>query len=160
MPHRRGETTCHLLGKGIIFFIGPDALEVAGSSQLCTGQLCGCDAAIHAVRDLFPLLTVKLFYSSNAFNSINCQNALHKIRSQCPTLATVVINCYCLNIPLFINSDVIFSAEGTTQGDPFAMIFYAIGILPLIHHLDEKLCSQIWYADDAAACGRISTLRG
>ena len=40
------------------------------------------------------------------------------------------------------------------------MIFYAIGILPLIHHLDEKSCSQIWYADDAAACGRISTLRG
>ena len=40
------------------------------------------------------------------------------------------------------------------------MIFFAIGILPLIHHLDEKSCSQIWYADDAAACGRISTLRG
>ena len=80
------------------------------------------------------------------------------IRSQCPTLTTVVINCYRLNIPLFIDGDVIFSAEGTTQGEPFTMIFYAIGILPLIHHLDEKLCSQIWYADDAATCGRISTL--
>ena len=97
---------------------------------------------------------------SNAFNSINCQNALCNIHSQCPALATAVINCYRLNLPLFIDGDVIFSAEGTTQGEPLAMIFYAIGILPLIHHLDEKSCSQIWYADDVAACGRISTLRG
>ena len=80
-PIGLGETTRHLLGKAILYFIGPDALEVAGSTQLCAGQIYGCDAVVHAVRDLFPLLTVKLFYSSNAFNSINRQNALHKIRS-------------------------------------------------------------------------------
>ena len=97
---------------------------------------------------------------SNAFNSINHQNPLRNIHSQCPALATLVINCYRPNIPLFIDGDVIFSAEGTTQGDYLAMIFYVIGILSLIHHLNEKSCSLVWYADDAAACGRISTLWG
>ena len=136
---------------------------MAGSSQLCAGQLCGCEAAVHAIRDLFSSTdceAVLLVDACNAFNFINRQNALHNIHSQCPALATVVINCYRPNIPLFIDGDVIFSAEGTTQGDYLAMIFYAIGILPLIHHLDEKSCSEIWYADDVVACGRISTLRG
>ena len=158
-----GETTHRLLGKAILYVIDPDVLEVAGSSQLCVSQLCGCEAAVHAIRDLFSSTdceAVLLVDASNAFNSINCQNTLRNICSQCPALATVLINCYHLNVPLFIDGDVIFSAEGTTQGDPLAMIFYAIGILPLIHHLNEKSCSQIWYADDAAACGRISTLRG
>ena len=39
------------------------------------------------------------------------------------------------------------------------MVIYAIGTLPLIHHLDICLASQVWYADDAAACGSICFLR-
>ena len=130
-----GETTRCLLGKLSYNVIGPDVVEVASSSQLCAGQLCGCEAAFHAIRDLFSSTNceaVLLVDVNIAFNSINCQNALRNIRSQCPALATVVINYYHLNLPLFIDHDIIFSAEGTTQGDPLAMIFYAIGILPFI----------------------------
>ena len=64
-----------------------------------------------------------------------------------------------LTLPLFIDGEVILSSEGITQGDPLAMAIYAIGILPLIHHLNHQLCTQVWYADDAAVGGSLSALR-
>ena len=39
--------------------------------------------------------------------------------------------------------------EGTTQGDPLAMVMYAIGIIPLIQRVNIE-ARQIWYADDAS----------
>ena len=64
-----------------------------------------------------------------------------------------------MDVPLFIDGEVILSSEGMTQGDPLAMAIYAIGILPLIHHLNQQLCTQVWYADDAAVGGSLSALR-
>ena len=157
-----GETVCCLLGKAILNVIGPDVLEVAGSSQLCASQLSGCETAVHAVRELFlsgECEAVLLVDASSIFNSINRQNTLRNILNLSPALATIVINCYDINVPLFID-DVIFSAEGTTQGDPLAMILHAIGILHLICHLDVKDCSQVWYADDATTCGTLSAMTG
>jgi len=49
--------------------------------------------------------------------------------------------------------------EGVTQGDPLSMFLYAVGILPLIQSLKGSfLCAQIWYTDDASACGSLSDL--
>jgi len=36
---------------------------------------------------------------------------------------------------LFISGDVLLSEEGTTQGDPFAMPFYALATIPLLQRL-------------------------
>ena len=80
----------------------------------------------------------------------NRHTALRNILNQCPALATIAINCYRLD-----DGEVILSSEGTTQGDPLAMAIYAIGILPLIHHLNHQLCTQVWYADDAAVGGKL-----
>jgi len=60
---------------------------------------------------------------------------------------------------LFIDGETIPSREGTTQGDPVAMAMYAIGILPLILHLQEE-ADQLRYADDSSAGGTIKNLRG
>ena len=51
------------------------------------------------------------------------------------------------------------SQEGTTQGDPFAMPMYALATVPLINRLSKGSIKQIWYADDAAAVGKVSQLR-
>ena len=60
---------------------------------------------------------------------------------------------------MFIDGEVIFSSEGTTQGDPFSMALYAIATLPFVRQLDHYSCAQIWYADDAAVGGELSSLR-
>ena len=39
------------------------------------------------------------------------------------------------------------------------MSMYAIGILPLIHHLNQFTIHQVWYADDAAALGKLSIIK-
>ena len=73
---------------------------------------------------------------SNAFNSLNRKSALLNIHQPCPSIAIILTNCYCSEIPLFIDWDIIFSSEGTTQGDPLAMVMYALSVLPLIRKLN------------------------
>ena len=64
----------------------------------------------------------------------------------------------------------IASSDGTTQGNPFAMPTYAIGIVPLLPLLksgrgecNEKLRSgdlkHVAYADDLAGAGKLHDLR-
>ena len=53
--------------------------------------------------------------------------------------------------PLYVDGDVIYSIEGTTQGDPLALPFYVLSTIPLIHRLPTNV-TQAWYADDASAC--------
>ena len=74
-----------------------------------------------------------------------------------PTLACILINTYCSPASLFVSGDTILSEEGTTQGDPLAMPMYAIAMIPLIRRLNNDV-TQVWYADDACACGRLASL--
>ena len=97
------------------------------------------------------MLTMPLTLSTARYTLVNITNL-------CPALTIIAINCYRTNVPLSIDGDVLFSSEGTTQGDPLAMIFYSIGIFPLIHWLEVKDYSQIWYANDAAACWSLSNI--
>ena len=60
----------------------------------------------------------------------------------------------------------ILSKEGTTQGDPFSMIIYGIGVTPLVNMLIEVLINEyqvkvnvLAYADDFSAAGRLQDLR-
>lgn len=55
---------------------------------------------------------------------------------------------------------MLFSEEGTTQGDPLALPLYALATIPLINHLsDTSNVVQVWYADDATTSGSLSCLR-
>ena len=55
--------------------------------------------------------------------------------------------------------EVIYSREGTIQGDPLAMFFYGVSLLPLIRKLKHsKNVVQSWYADDSAAIAKLKKL--
>ena len=56
---------------------------------------------------------------------------------------------------------MLYSSEGTTQGDPLAMPMYAIATIPLINklHCNVDDVKQAWYANDASAAGKITRLR-
>ena len=85
----------------------------------------------------------------------------------CRLLATVLINTYREPTELFVGGEVLFSREGTTQGDPLGMamyaiatvrIEYAIATVPLINKFGGNV-TQIWYADDATAIGKLTDLK-
>jgi len=53
----------------------------------------------------------------------------------------------------------LLSEEGTTQNDPLAMPVYALGVVPFINALSDNFVKQVWYADDATACGHLADIR-
>ena len=128
---------------------------------MCGGQISGIEATVHSARTAFDSNDTEamlLVDATNAFNSLNRQVALHNIRRLCPPLATILINKYPAPSDLFVDGDTLQSQEGTTQGDPLAMSMYALATIPLIKKLKGS-SKQIWYADDAAAAGKIADLR-
>ena len=115
--------------------------DISGCLQLCSEQISGIEAAVHAVQTAFESdenEAVLLVDASNVFNSPNRQVTLHNIRRLCPLLATTLINTYRAPIELFVDGDSILSQEGTTQGDPLAMPMYALATVPLIKKLHEN----------------------
>ena len=115
-----------------------DLQYAAGSSQLCAGQIGGCEAAVHEMKQIFALPAVEgvlLVDATNAFNELNRQVTLHNVEAVCPVLAPILTNTYRQDAFLFTGGNTILSCEGTTQGDPLAMAMYAIGTLPLITQL-------------------------
>ena len=160
-----GETARRIIAKAIMRVARADITHAVGSIQVCAGQEGGCEAAIHAVNNLFSqddTEAVLLADASNAFNSLNRSTALHNMNFICPTLAKVLNNTYQAPICLFVQGgEEIKSCEGTTQGDPLAMAMYALAIRPLIKDLHD-LCpeaSQIWFADDTTAASKCIALR-
>ena len=76
-----------------------------------------------------------LVNASNAFNSLNRCAALLNMFHLCPPLATILTNTYHSASSLFIDGTYLLSQEGTTQGDPLAMLMYVIGVILIILHL-------------------------
>ena len=48
-----GEVLRCIIGKAILWILSPDIEEAVRSLQICVGHIGGCEAAIHAVRQLF-----------------------------------------------------------------------------------------------------------
>ena len=70
--------------------------------------------------------------ASNAFNIQNRKVSLHNASLFCPSLDKILHNVYQDSTSLYVDGETILSDEGTTQGDPLAMVFYAIATLPMI----------------------------
>ena len=162
-----GEVLRRIIGKAIVAEIKTDVAECAGSLQLCAGQKAGCEAAAHAMRDIFAeeeTDAVLLVDATNAFNCLNRQALLHNIKYLCPTLATYVRNCYGTPARLFVAGGAeISSSEGTTQGDPVAMPAYGVGILPLLSKIkptsEPEKMKHVAYADDLGGGSKLEKLR-
>ena len=157
------ETPRRIIAKAVLQAIKYDIMEAVGPRQLCAGQIAGIDAAVHGMRSLFSredTEAVLLVDASNAFNSLNREVALRNIQHLCPSISNILINTYRVPTELFVDSQVLWSEEGTTQGDPFAMPMYALATIPLIDLLSSiRDTTQVWYADDASVAGGLSLLR-
>ena len=101
---------------------------------------------------------VLLIDATNAFNQMNRAVAMHNIKITCKEIALYIINTYTCRSPsrLFISGGgEISSQEGTTQGDPLAMPWYALNTNHMISSLKESIpqVKQVWLADDSVGGG-------
>ena len=162
-PVGAGEVLKWIIGKAILVAVESDVQQVTGGLQVCAGQKGGCESAVHAMRLVFQdpnTEAVLLVDASNAFNCLNRQAAFQNVLSLCPSIAPALVNTYRSSAHLYVDGEVILSEEGTTQGEPLAMVMYAIATIPLIHQLSEAApVKQMWFADDATAGGQIQQLK-
>ena len=157
-----GEVPRRIVSTATVSLLKPDLVAATAPCQTCAGIPGGIEASIHAMRKIFndaETEAVLLVDASNAFNSMNRQAALHNIEYSCPEIATFVRNIYGCEAELFLpNSDeVVLSKEGTTQGGPESMAFYAASMLPLCRGTDGV--KAIFYADDGGGGGKLEDLR-
>ena len=100
---------------------------------------------------------VLLIDASNAFNSLNRQVVLHNIQMLCPKASMILMNTF-PSRSFITGGKELLSWEGTRQGDPLSVPFYAVSTFILIMVLriaafeDVK---QVWLADDASAAGKL-----
>ena len=159
-----GEVVRRIIAKCATRVTKQDIIEASGPLQVCAGLKSGAEAAIYAMHGIFDADdadAVLLIDASNAINSLNRASALHNVAVLCPTLATYATNTYRASARHFVTGGKeLKSTEGTTQGDPLAMSFYAISLQPLITHLNlSSNAKQCWYADDAICAGSLEELR-
>lgn len=93
----------------------------------------GTESAIHATTVRFSYADIEGILLVDTFNSLNRKSALHSIRKLRSSIANVLINMYHDPAQLFVDGNILYSYEGTTQGDPLTVPFYALATLPLVH---------------------------
>ena len=93
---------------------------------------------------------------------------LHNIAVKCPEINRYVQNCYGKPSKLFIvdgkqngNKCILYSEEGTAQGDPVAITMYALGLSVLQSELKHEITNvkSVAYADDYVGAGSLQGLK-
>ena len=110
---------------------------------------------------------VLLVDAENAFNNLNRKATLNNIKELCPAFHRYLLNTYQQPAQLIVPGEeqyeIIYSEEGSTQGDVGAMAMYGIGLKPLTDKLaesvDPRQCKQVWYADDSTSAGKLTEMR-
>ena len=138
------EVMRRIIGRIITKCLKNELMSLGSNYQLCVGQKCGIEYAIHTLRDQYSKTSddaVLLIDAENVFNSLNRKLALKNIENTCPSLLTAIKNSYSNPSKLFVNKKTIYSQEGTTQGDPLAMAMYGLAKIPLKKTLISRRCN-------------------
>ena len=88
-PIAIGEVIRRIVAKAILRVVLKYVMLLAGPLQACSGVKSGCEAAVHATRDILEKHDVEgvlLVDTTNAFNSLNRKVELHNIKYVCPPL--------------------------------------------------------------------------
>ena len=157
-----GEAMRRIISSATMSLLKSDLVDATAPLQTCAGIPGGIEASIHAMRRIFEdpeTEAILLVDASNAFNALNRAAALHNVQYTCPELAMFVSNIYGCEAELFLaNSDeTILSREGTTQGGPESMGFYAASTTLLCNQQSTDT-KKLFYADDGSSGGKLEGL--
>ena len=101
-----GEVIRRIIGRSITECIKTDLKLLGSNYQLCLGQKCGIEYAIHALRDAYQKdenQGILLIDAENAFNSLNRELALKNVANLCPSLLNAIRNSYSAKSKLYVN---------------------------------------------------------
>ena len=159
-----GQGLGRVVSSAITTLLKPELVEATTPLHTAAGLSGGIEASVHAMRRIYEddeTEKILLVDAANAFNALNGKAALHNVQYTCPELITFVNNLYGSEAELFIpnSSEKIYSREGTTQGGPESMGFYAASLTTLSNQ-DSSAANvkKIFYADDGSAGGILDPL--
>ena len=158
-----GEVLRRIVSSATMTVLKPELVAATAPLQTYAGLAGGIEASIHAMRQIYEdeeTEGILLVDATNAFNALNRKAALHNVQYTCPELANFVRNIYCKDAELFLpnSKEVIYSREGTTQGGPESMGFYAVSTMPLSKPDSRASLKKIFYADDGSGGGKLDGL--
>ena len=111
----------------------------------------GCEAAVHAarryVRDCFHKRVLLKLDMRNAFNCLRRDTFLTVARSRAPGVFKLLWQAYSEPSALFYGGELLRSATGIQQGDPFGPALFSLGIDEIAREVDSEF--NVWYLDDA-----------
>lgn len=135
---------------------GPTVLQrYIHPHQLAVGTSDGTEAIIHATRATLddrasnPMVLLQID-ASNAFNNIERSVVLAEFILRVPLIARWIHYIYG-NAPYLLFGPYRLRSQTDTQGDPLAMLLFAIDLHPLFLELTVRfpaLPLHAWYADD------------
>ena len=98
--------------------------------------------------------------AKNALNLINRNVFIREVQTHLPFLAPWVVKIYIQDLFLFAGEKVLLSKTGVQQGDPLAMLLFAIAIHSIIKKIQElaNIKLNVWYADDGTIIGDITSV--
>ena len=128
----------------MIEVVGDDVQHVCLADQICSGLKSGIEASIHSFTEIFNSKAhtgwgLLLNDAVNGFNLVNRPAALWNARVLWSRCSKFLFNSYRGYALLIIagSKESLLSREGVTQGDPLAMLFYGLAILPLARKLKQ-----------------------
>ena len=89
-----GEIVRRIIGKTILSITSKGIEQAAGSLQLCAGQECGIEGAIHAMYQIYHRDDVHGVLLADAFNCLNRSACIANIQKLCPELHPGIVNTY------------------------------------------------------------------
>ena len=110
-----------------------------------TGPLSGSEAAVHEARSRLgdtDTCCILLVDAENAFNTVNRKVALQSVQVSYPIVSKFTMNFFRSRNRHFLGRTDLFGEEGVAQGDPFAIIFYGLSVLPLTYFLDLLIVKE------------------
>lgn len=137
------------------------------AGQVGVGVKGGAEAAVIAVREALRrgdgrLWALKLDLE-NAFNTVDREVVLKRVREVFPEVESWYRLCYGSPAKLFCEGEVLpfGSAQGVQQGDPLGPLLFALGLLGTCRALKEKLRAgvlSVWYLDDGTIVGDVTEI--
>ena len=165
-PIAVGNAIRRLISIAILNRIKADAAAVLAPLQTCVGVPSGADLVAHEARHVIESngakeIAVLQIDAKNAFNSVHRHLLLERCAHATPGICRYVA-ALLRHPPTLRAADprsgrpafFVPSAEGVQQGDPLAMLLFALILQPIITEIATTgVKLNLWYADDGNIIG-------